>query len=70
MPIDPRPNIESAMQRQMHTVPTRELGRRIVDESIKMREALIKIAIGDGYYGSQAREYKNIARSTLGLPLI
>lgn len=33
----------------------------------KYRRALEKIATGDGYYGAMARDYKNIARETLGL---
>lgn len=30
-------------------------------------EALTSIATGDGIYGAQAREYKNIARKALGM---
>lgn len=33
--------------------------------SAGLREALAKIANGDGYYGAQAREYKEIARAAL-----
>lgn len=32
----------------------------------EQREALERIANGDGYYGAQAREYKQIARAALG----
>lgn len=35
-----------------------------------LTDALIKIAVGTGYYSSQAREYKNIARAALGEPLL
>lgn len=35
------------------------------DEIARLREALQKIAEGQGYYGSQAREYKEIARTAL-----
>lgn len=35
-----------------------------------LTDALIKIAVGDGYYGAQAREYKNIARAAIGEPLV
>lgn len=34
----------------------------------RLRSALAKIAAGDGYYGAQAHEYKNIAREALGEP--
>lgn len=33
----------------------------------KLMDALKKIAAGDGYYGSMAREYKNIARLALAI---
>jgi hypothetical protein len=36
----------------------------------KAQEALRKIAAGEGYYGAQARELKNIARQALGMPLL
>lgn len=39
-------------------------------QKAKLEDALIKIAAGDGYYGAQAREYKNIARVALGQPLL
>lgn len=39
-----------------------------VSAAYGLRTALNKIATGDGYYGQQAREYKNIAREALGLP--
>ena len=35
--------------------------------SFALRSALERIATGDGYYGAQAREYKNIARKALGM---
>lgn len=36
----------------------------------QLAAALEKIAGGDGYYGSQAREYKNIARAALGQAML
>lgn len=40
------------------------------NEKAKLQDALIKIAAGTGYYGAQAREYKNIALSALGQPTL
>lgn len=34
-------------------------------ENSKLRTALKQIALGDGYYGAQAKEYKEIARKAL-----
>ena len=34
-------------------------------ENARLRAALQKISAGEGYYGEQAREYKDIARATL-----
>ena len=39
-----------------------ELGKRIAT----LETALRQIANGDGYYGAQAKEYKDIARAALG----
>lgn len=36
-------------------------------ELVRYRLALNNIAAGTGYYGTQAREYKNIAREALRL---
>lgn len=38
------------------------------DEIDRLRAGLGKIAAGDGVYGAQAREYKQIARDTLAGP--
>ena len=38
---------------------------RLKSEIERLREALRQIANGDGYYGAQAREYKEIARRSL-----
>lgn len=37
-------------------------------EAQRWRAALEHIAAGDGVYGAQALEYKNVARCALGLP--
>ena len=34
-------------------------------ENARLRAALQKISAGEGYYGEQAREYKDIARAAL-----
>ena len=41
--------------------------QQLKDEIETLREALRRIALGDGYYGAMAREYKNIARAALGI---
>ena len=41
---------------------------RVAEEAARHREALAEIATGEGGYGSQALEYKNIARRALGMP--
>lgn len=38
-----------------------------LEDAARLREALEKIATGDGCYGAQALEYKNIARAALGM---
>jgi hypothetical protein len=40
------------------------------EHNANLTDALIKIAAGEGYYGAQAREYKNIARAAIGEPLL
>lgn len=42
-------------------------GKAIFEIVADQRKALERIATGDGYYGAQARQYKNIARKALGL---
>lgn len=41
-------------------------GLSIPEHIEKMRTALEQIANGEGYYGAQAREYKEIAKAALG----
>lgn len=38
---------------------------RLAAERDVLRAALSRIALGDGYYGAQAREYKQVARAAL-----
>jgi hypothetical protein len=38
----------------------------LIQQRAKLREALQKIAVGEGIYGEQAGEYKAIARAALG----
>lgn len=38
---------------------------RLTTERDVLRAALNRIALGDGYYGAQAREYKQVARAAL-----
>ena len=40
--------------------------RTVAKSIIRAHEGLTKIAAGDGCYGAQAFEYKNIARTALG----
>jgi len=40
------------------------------DEIERLRDALNEIAVGEGVYGAQAFEYKNIARRALDEPLV
>jgi hypothetical protein len=42
---------------------------RLAAERDRLAEALRKIATGDGVYGMQAHEYKQIARAALKEPL-
>jgi hypothetical protein len=44
---------------------TEYTGLSIPEHILRLREALERIAAGDGYYGAQAREYKQIAQSAL-----
>lgn len=38
----------------------------VLEERDRFKAALEKIALGDGHYGAQAKEYKEIARKALG----
>lgn len=45
--------------------PEWEANARLIAEAPTMLEALQKIAAGDGVYGAQAHEYKQIAREAI-----
>lgn len=44
--------------------------KEIAQFIVYAKDALVRISNGDGCYSAQAFEYKNIARSALGLPCV
>jgi len=71
-------NLAEEVMEPVLTVAARRLGQAVEeihisqikplrDEIERLRAALKQIANGEGYYGSQAGEYKQIARTALGV---
>jgi len=60
----PKSEFERELRAELHL---RTKVDRLEAENSKLRAALKQIALGDGYYGAQAKEYKEIARKALGV---